>query len=508
MTPDECKGIESVNDVSLCIDSLEESLPFDVPAECEDITDLEALRWCADATQNLIEDTLARIPTCVNSTSHALIQCARENADTCLEACLEAVDDFVPFVPNVLLLKTCSGIQREIIGPVCETVSCCPACTDEYVEFAQCLVNDVVEFPNGPCTFECDASNDRHLQGIMDGGADVGNVGGRPNTVGGISGGNRDIDPEFCLDRFLLGKPKTLETYTRVDSCIIRDYFEEIGAKAQSNGKPLPLDCADLASLNQGQLNRCTRPLQNYIDNLDEPPEECQDIEDKPGLGECLKVIPLFSNIPPQCRNLRNTTDIEACAETVIDRIPEELPACVPETRATLQECIAENKEACREQCADVAQSFSGFRPDLTNVTSCGSIQETVVDPLLTQVECCSQCSEAFGSLSSCILNQVIDFDVQDCQSFALTEIDNPNTATAFVGDRHGYLEGNTCGDSLEGQARVVATFSDHVNCVTKEYLSSFASTEENEHGSSSQSVSLLGSILMTAFTLLSLIAS
>ena len=513
VVPDDCKGIDSADAVSLCIDSLKDSLPFDVPTECEDISDLEALRSCAEATQNLVKDTLAGIPTCVNSTSRALIQCARENADTCSEACLEAVDDFVPFVPNVLLLKTCNGIQREIVGPICETVSCCPACTDEYVDFAECLVNDVIEFPNGPCTFECTAANARHLQGNMGGGAGVSNGGGnggRPENTGNVSGGSGHLDPEFCFDRYLLGKPKTLETYSRTDSCIIRDYFKEFGADAQSNGKPLPLDCTDLASLSQGQLNRCTRPLRNYIDNLDELPEECQNIEDKPGLGKCLKAIPLFNNVPPRCRNLRNVTDIEACAEIVIDRIPdrEELPACVQETRATLRECITENKEACKEQCADVAQSFVGFKPDLTDVTSCGSIQETIVDPLLTRIECCNQCSEAFESLSSCILNEVIDFDVQDCGFGAAAENDNPNTATAFVGGRHRYLEENACDDSLEGEARVVATFSDHVSCVTNEYLSSFASAVEEDVGSSSHSISLLGSFLIPIFTLLYLMTA
>lgn len=112
-----------------------------------------------DCIAQRVEAALAGLPECVGESSMALAQCFLDNAPKCLASCAGAVwDGDSPFEDlNIFDLFSCDGIERNLLEPMCEVVSCCEPCLQPLEAVAECVVNDVLDFGLWrDCDFTCD----------------------------------------------------------------------------------------------------------------------------------------------------------------------------------------------------------------------------------------------------------------------------------------------------------------------------------------------------------------
>lgn len=114
---------------------------------------LDPYRQCiVDETKKAVQN----LPGCLRTTAVDLAKCFAENALECSASCgAAAVTNTVvngngplrnPYanLPS-FFLPTCKGIQKHLLWPACDTMSCCSECWPELAKTAECIVNDALE---------------------------------------------------------------------------------------------------------------------------------------------------------------------------------------------------------------------------------------------------------------------------------------------------------------------------------------------------------------------------
>jgi hypothetical protein len=169
----ECKELETPEEMMACIKTFMQeferpTLPPALQAKlpgCKDMETPDEIIACVDATIEELQTKIENLPACVNTTMKALGFCARENIATCVKTC-QGMDIVVPDLPDSpAQIATCGLIQQNVVDPMCAN-NCCPQCQQEFEDFAECLVNEVIDYPSGDCDFECGGGSRRALSGL------------------------------------------------------------------------------------------------------------------------------------------------------------------------------------------------------------------------------------------------------------------------------------------------------------------------------------------------------
>mmetsp|Transcript_4286 Transcript_4286/g.10003 ORF Transcript_4286/g.10003 Transcript_4286/m.10003 type:complete len:380 (+) Transcript_4286:1880-3019(+) len=116
-----------------------------------------------DCIKEEVRAFIAKLPACVNTTTVALGQCYKTNAETCASSCSTAdIPDSNPFQGiSSTTIKLCNGFQNQIMDPSCEIVECCPQCTTEFDELMTCVGQDLLQLKPEPCELSCPTARRR-----------------------------------------------------------------------------------------------------------------------------------------------------------------------------------------------------------------------------------------------------------------------------------------------------------------------------------------------------------
>lgn len=100
---------------------------------------------------NTIQDGFAGLPSCTVESGLALAECFVDNAGICATSCTKGELDFSGLLTVGLSdLMSCSSIMTNVFNPLCESVSCCPPCTDELDDLSECILDTFIS-----CEFDC-----------------------------------------------------------------------------------------------------------------------------------------------------------------------------------------------------------------------------------------------------------------------------------------------------------------------------------------------------------------
>lgn len=113
-------------------------------------TTLQCLDPYAACVNETIQQAVANLNPCINTTLTALVECGQDNSDACLESC-NTTDpmDFVqnnPFEGLIMMsLDTCVDIQQNVMDPFCGIVDCCQECVPQAEALMDCLINEQLD---------------------------------------------------------------------------------------------------------------------------------------------------------------------------------------------------------------------------------------------------------------------------------------------------------------------------------------------------------------------------
>ncbi|CAJ1965497.1 unnamed protein product [Cylindrotheca closterium] len=104
-----------------------------------------------------------KLPACVRTTTTALGECYKTNAETCASTCSEAdIPDSNPFAGVASTnVKACQGFQNQIMDPSCEIVDCCPQCDTEFSDLMTCVGQELLMLQPEPCELSCPSESTR-----------------------------------------------------------------------------------------------------------------------------------------------------------------------------------------------------------------------------------------------------------------------------------------------------------------------------------------------------------
>lgn len=115
-----------------------------------------------------IDNVFADQPNCAKESSLALSQCLLDNAESCASTCASCnwTYAFQELVNEDF--ETCSNVSENLMDPMCELISCCPACLNELDALATCTAEDVLGL-NTTCNLSCNAGGgSRRLYAVTD----------------------------------------------------------------------------------------------------------------------------------------------------------------------------------------------------------------------------------------------------------------------------------------------------------------------------------------------------
>ncbi|CAJ1965495.1 unnamed protein product [Cylindrotheca closterium] len=104
-----------------------------------------------------------KLPACVNTTTVALGECYKTNADTCSDSCSQAdIPDSNPFSgASSTGVRACQGFQNQIMNPSCDIIDCCPECETEFSDLLTCVGQELLELQPEPCELTCPSESTR-----------------------------------------------------------------------------------------------------------------------------------------------------------------------------------------------------------------------------------------------------------------------------------------------------------------------------------------------------------
>lgn len=119
-----------------------------------------------DCMKQEVRAFIAKLPACVNTTTVALGQCFKANAQTCASTCSTAdIPESNPFAGvSPTVVQACREFQDQIMDPSCEIVDCCPQCVSEFSDLMTCVGQELLELKPQTCELTCPAAR-RNLGG-------------------------------------------------------------------------------------------------------------------------------------------------------------------------------------------------------------------------------------------------------------------------------------------------------------------------------------------------------
>ena len=126
---------------------------------------------------------------------------------------------------------------------------------------------------------------------------------------------------------------------------------------------------------------------------------------------------PAVQEQAPGCKDMETPQEVIACVKSTMEELKqkiEDLPPCVETTMKSLGFCALENLKVCAESCKGITIDVEAFPSSPADVATCSLIQKNFVDPMCAN-NCCPQCQQEFEDVAECVVNEVLDYTVQDC---------------------------------------------------------------------------------------------
>jgi hypothetical protein len=103
------------------------------------------------------------------------------------------------------------------------------------------------------------------------------------------------------------------------------------------------------------------------------------------------------------------------CIKAEVEVIVDSLPACVNTTIVALGDCYIDNASTCNSTCSmdDIPEENPYEDADASALVFCSPFQSDIMDPSCEIVDCCAECITEFEAVMNCIVQDVMELQVE-----------------------------------------------------------------------------------------------